>query len=1269
MPLARWYYRLAEKVADLVGRQYMTSCVALKRNAFLLMHCTLCLGTASLLSFLLYIPQLTRDDPDGAVSYLIAFAHFLFCAWGFITAASGGLTLTVYRLWVATSFVFAFAECFFLRLPPSGTLALFSAGLLQWVGENSVSATILLFLSVCYAVASHVVADVAGDADAIPGWDTSPLKLTLPLMLAGMCNVVVCFDVSQREVVVAEDREGELEHTIREMMEGLDQGGLPAVYDLLFTDEPCFLPQYYELLTEVYEAIKRATRESGGFFDTMIGEGLDALLPVSVESIDHTDPHEASEATAQDADPKDGGFICREVTMDEAHHFQRMMPRTTWENRMSISEGSPLTTMMPEMMSWKSRTVKKMAERVSAFAIDTNNNAKEKEAKEAKEAKDKEAKEAKEASIRDSIKESIEKSLKAHATASQVPSPAGGLSPSSASGGLTQAVAAAMQPVPSVEEPPKIPGGISGGIRENRSMTSSVGSQANSLLSDTPGTSVAVANTRKNPQRMASVDRGVFESLDKMSSPISTSLVGTAVPAQATELYSHTLATASNPNDSLASKAAARKLSGNPLGNPLDSVKSRRPSTQTARREANMQRFTSFARMMGPISKLTKRPSNTAPRERPVAPPRMSISGSGEGMPVVLTVQNTVTRLATVLQLNIDVKHDVLNPQGKYLNLLWNVIADIVVTCGATPLSLSGYELLLGWGVYKEEKDHANRACECALWLGQKLFDNADLEWWSVAISSGTMQSRIQPFGKLRFQANVGVPLTQVQCLTSLSKVLRCHVLITQAAKEAVRTDDFQVQIVDIIPFDITRPLEDRMLRTINIYSLSSAETKRDLGFYNKAFSLFSIGKFQACLSQLDLDPVSDLQSMRLRMMCTAAISPHPPDAASIYPIPYFRHCGNAWKDYEEQAASCEMAKTDGTTMEETELFAVNIGERVSDRRQTESDATALRESIRHTIVGESLRANDGLQRSDSSHSVGVPTSFLDNNNDRQKRSERMLGKGAFGSVWLGMNPSGALTALKFVKLPDDHTCKDMKRRKLKAPAQDGGEPANPDDPVSSLITEIVLLSKLSHENIVSYKGYGIAGNHVVICMECVLGGSLSDLIHQFGALERQSLMRYASCMLQGLQYLHANGVVHRDFKPANVLMGNDGVCKITDFGASQMIGDATSPIQAVGTPLYMSPEAAQGIGGKESDVWSFGLTVAEMFHGTTLYSDEDRSIGAMLFVKRLATDENFGPDLTHLMIDSSDCCDFILQSITRCADQRPTCAELLRHSFLMGVS
>ena len=151
-------------------------------------------------------------------------------------------------------------------------------------------------------------------------------------------------------------------------------------------------------------------------------------------------------------------------------------------------------------------------------------------------------------------------------------------------------------------------------------------------------------------------------------------------------------------------------------------------------------------------------------------------------------------------------------------------------------------------------------------------------------------------------------------------------------------------------------------------------------------------------------------------------------------------------------------------------------------------------------------------------------------------------------------------------------------------------------DKVDALRKEIKCLSQLSHPNVVSYLGTSKSSRNLYVHLEFVEGGSLAQLIHEFGALSIPLIQHYTKQILNGLQFLHSKHLVHRDIKPNNILVSKDGCCKLADFGCVIEIMELREMASYIGTAIYMSPEShRQKDVCSKADMWSLGCTVIEM--------------------------------------------------------------------------
>lgn len=100
--------------------------------------------------------------------------------------------------------------------------------------------------------------------------------------------------------------------------------------------------------------------------------------------------------------------------------------------------------------------------------------------------------------------------------------------------------------------------------------------------------------------------------------------------------------------------------------------------------------------------------------------------------------------------------------------------------------------------------------------------------------------------------------------------------------------------------------------------------------------------------------------------------------------------------------------------------------------------------------------------------------------------------------------------------------------------------------------------------------------------------------------------MLYTKQILEGLEYLHVNNVIHRDIKAANILLDSKGAIKLADFGSSKKIyGSINTSRSLCGTPYYMAPEVIRQSGhNRYADIWSLGCTVYELIAGRPPWSE-----------------------------------------------------------------
>jgi eukaryotic-like serine/threonine-protein kinase len=162
-------------------------------------------------------------------------------------------------------------------------------------------------------------------------------------------------------------------------------------------------------------------------------------------------------------------------------------------------------------------------------------------------------------------------------------------------------------------------------------------------------------------------------------------------------------------------------------------------------------------------------------------------------------------------------------------------------------------------------------------------------------------------------------------------------------------------------------------------------------------------------------------------------------------------------------------------------------------------------------------------------------------------------------------------------------------------------EMSEQEDQLQRFRQEARAVAKLTHPNVVAVIDAGEDGGHPYIVFEYVKGETLKQRISRVGALDTQEAIAYAIEVGRGLSVAHARNMVHRDIKPQNVLIDEEGRAKLTDFGISRQLEQdgMTATGRVLGTTDYVAPEQAMGHGADpRSDIYSLGVVLYEMLVG-----------------------------------------------------------------------
>ncbi|MEV5548951.1 protein kinase [Streptomyces sp. NPDC052309] len=212
-------------------------------------------------------------------------------------------------------------------------------------------------------------------------------------------------------------------------------------------------------------------------------------------------------------------------------------------------------------------------------------------------------------------------------------------------------------------------------------------------------------------------------------------------------------------------------------------------------------------------------------------------------------------------------------------------------------------------------------------------------------------------------------------------------------------------------------------------------------------------------------------------------------------------------------------------------------------------------------------------------------------------RLQARLGRGGMGIVWQATDQLlGRQVAVKALPLDESLSASEARRRRERT------------------LREARAVAQLRHPHVIVVHDVVEDDERAYMVMELVDGGSLADRVNAHGPVDATEAARIGVALLGALSTAHAAGILHRDVKPSNVLVAEDGRVVLTDFGVAQVAGATTLTESGsfVGSPEYTAPERMSGAGtGPESDLWSLGVLLCAILSGSSPFHRD--SLGGVL--------------------------------------------------------
>jgi fused-like protein len=250
-----------------------------------------------------------------------------------------------------------------------------------------------------------------------------------------------------------------------------------------------------------------------------------------------------------------------------------------------------------------------------------------------------------------------------------------------------------------------------------------------------------------------------------------------------------------------------------------------------------------------------------------------------------------------------------------------------------------------------------------------------------------------------------------------------------------------------------------------------------------------------------------------------------------------------------------------------------------------------------------------------------------------------LVGEGSFGKVFKARRKScGHIVAMKFI----------LKKGKN-------------EKELRNLRTEIDILIKLNHDNIVSLLDAFETPSEFVVVMEFAQG-ELFEILEDDKTLPEEEVQKIAKQLVRALNYLHSNRIIHRDMKPQNILIGQNGAVKLCDFGFARAMSYNTMVLTSIkGTPLYMAPELVQEQPyNQTADLWSLGCILYELYYGQPPFYTNN----IYTLIQQIVRDPVKFPEPISPALKS-----FLKGLLTKSNSARLTWPHLMNHQFVVETA